>query len=132
LKLIPSFVIIQTNLKDIFIGVNLFNDADFFSAHDFFEEMWVESNREDRLFFQGLVQILVGCYHLICKNYKGALSQFMKGEQKLKNYLPFRKKVDLEKLLLSISSLIDDVGKFPKGAIDRIDLNKIPRIEILN
>jgi len=67
LQLLASFSIISSELKDISVEIDLFNNADFFSTHDYFEDMWNESNREDRIFFQGLVQISVECYHLVCK-----------------------------------------------------------------
>ncbi|MEW5843216.1 MAG: DUF309 domain-containing protein [Bacteroidota bacterium] len=44
-------------MKDIIEGIRLFNESDFFSAHNIFEELWAESDREDRCFFQGLVLI---------------------------------------------------------------------------
>ncbi|MCB9247923.1 MAG: DUF309 domain-containing protein [Ignavibacteriales bacterium] len=38
---------------DIDEGVHLFNDSDFFfSAHDFFEDIWMEAERDEKLFFQ--------------------------------------------------------------------------------
>jgi predicted metal-dependent hydrolase len=42
-------------LKDISEGIRLFNEADFFSAHDFFENCWLECAKADKLFFQDLV-----------------------------------------------------------------------------
>lgn len=126
----PSFIIISKDLKDILVGIGLFNNADFFAAHDFFEEMWVESNREDRLFFQGLTQISVGCFHLICKNYKGAFSQFTKGTSKLKNFLPSYRNVDIEDFIKNTEVLINDLTDFSSNQIFEIDLKKIPRIKL--
>jgi predicted metal-dependent hydrolase len=127
---LPSFIIISKDLKDILVGISLFNNADFFAAHDFFEEMWVESNREDRLFFQGLTQISVGCFHLICKNYKGAFSQFTKGTDKLNDFLPSYKNVDIEDLIKNTEVLINDLKDFSSNQVLEIDLKKIPRIKL--
>ena len=118
-------------MNDILAGINLFNDADFFAAHDFFEGKWVQCSREDRLFFQGLVQVSVGCYHLVCGNYRGALSQFIKGTQKLKNYLPSHKSLELRGLLLSVNSLINDLNLYSEESSAEIDLNKIPKMKLL-
>lgn len=87
-------------------GIKLFNEADFFAAHDFFEDIWMDAKNEDRLFFQGLVQISVGCYHLICGNYSGAKSQLQKGEDKLSQYSSAFQKVDVENLLFNVRKVL--------------------------
>lgn len=130
MQVLASFSIISTDLKDISQGISLFNNADFFSAHDHFEDLWIESNREDRLFFQGLIQISVGCYHLICKNYKGASSQLKKGTSKLKNYLPSYYNIDLEDLINKIESLLSELMGFSSLQLMEIDLKKIPKIKL--
>jgi predicted metal-dependent hydrolase len=115
-------------LIDIQRGIDLFNDADFFSAHDYFEDLWMDCEQKNRLFFQGMVQISVGSYHLICANYKGALSQFNKGTEKLKNYVPYYLGVNLDKLLREVkllSFLLEDNS--PKTT--QIEIEKLPKIE---
>ncbi len=44
-------------------GIKLFNNSDFFAAHDFFEGLWMEA-KKDKLFYQGLIQVSVGCFSL--------------------------------------------------------------------
>ncbi len=60
-------------------GVDRFNRGEFFEAHDFFEELWMEeSNTGDETFYRTLIHASVGCYHLRNKNFRGAKSQFLK------------------------------------------------------
>ncbi len=108
---------------DIFKGVLFFNDSDFFSAHDFFEDIWMGAEADEKFFFQGLVQISVGCYHLICGNLKGAKSQLIKGIEKLNNYQPEFYSVNLEKLIKEISFLSNNIN-------NKNILEKIPKIEL--
>ncbi|MBK8945297.1 MAG: DUF309 domain-containing protein [Ignavibacteriae bacterium] len=108
---------------DISEGVLLFNDCDFFSAHDFFEEIWFNSNQNEREFFQGLVQISVGAYHLICGNLKGAQSQLTKGKNKLKKFSSSFYKINNLKLIEEISILLTNLDQ------ENI-INKIPKIEL--
>jgi hypothetical protein len=119
-------------LIDISEGIRLFNEADFFSSHDFFEACWMECDRADRLFFQGMVQISVGCYHLISGNKRGCLSQFKKGTAKLKNYLPFYMDVNLDDLVIKIELLINELDEI--SSVQELNKlwNKIPRLEIKN
>ncbi len=126
-----SFIIISSRLKDILHGIELFNDADFFSAHDFFEELWFESDNDDRLFLQGMVQVSVGCYHLISGNYKGALSQLTKSKEKLRKYPPIYCGIDLKKLINQIELLVDEITRFNFEKKKRLSLNNIPVIQIV-
>ncbi|MCB9219020.1 MAG: DUF309 domain-containing protein, partial [Ignavibacteriales bacterium] len=41
---------------DISEGIKLYNNCDFFSAHDFFEDIWMDAEKSEKEFFQGLVQ----------------------------------------------------------------------------
>ncbi len=115
-------------MVDIQRGIDLFNDADFFSAHDYFEDLWMNCEKKDRLFYQGLVQISVGSYHLICANYKGALSQYNKGTEKLNKYVPNYLGVNLKKLLREIE-LLRFLLKDKSINAAQIELDKMPKIE---
>jgi hypothetical protein len=129
LKLVSSFIIISSDLKDISQGINYFNNADFFLAHDFFEELWVNCDREDRKFFQGLIQVSVGCYHLTCKNYSGALSQLDKGIQKLNGYLPSYYNIDLADLTNKVDQLVLELNNYFFNNNHKIDFGLIPTIK---
>ncbi len=111
---------------DISDGIALFNESDFFSAHDFFEDIWMDADRDEKEFFQGLVQISVGSYHLICGNLKGAKSQLTKGITKLKKYEPDYYKVNLGLLNEQIKFLINNIDS--KTNITK----EIPTIKLLN
>ena len=111
---------------DISTGINLFNECDFFSAHDFFEDIWMDADKEDREFFQGMVQISVGCYHFICGNIKGAKSQLSKGFDKLKNFEPTYYEINLKLFNEKVLNLIDSL-KFEEE-----NKGKIPIIELIN
>lgn len=116
-------------MRDIYKGIGLFNESDFFSAHHFFEDCWINCDRQEKLFFQGLVQISVGCYHLLNGNYNGSISQLTKGQLKLNCFIPFYHDINILKLVEEIESLIkllcgDNLN-------DREEIwNAIPKIEI--
>ena len=111
---------------DISDGIALFNECDFFSAHDYFEDIWMDADTNDKEFFQGLVQISVGCYHLICGNYKGAKSQLIKGMTKLEKYEPTYYKVNLSSLNMKINFLINNINSNSNIT------QEIPTIKLLN
>lgn len=131
MQLFPSFSIISTRLRKFLEGVELFNCHDFFSAHDIFEELWVEADRENKMFFQGLVQISVGCYHLICKNYKGAVSQLEKGLSKLVSQNnPDDKKIKLDELVTELKYLLEEIENLKIDSDRNLDVNKLPTLKL--
>jgi uncharacterized protein len=67
-------------------GVDEFNSGHFFECHDTLEEVWQGLRGPSRLFFQGLIQISVGFYHLRNGNFPGGRSQLEKGIEKLERY----------------------------------------------
>lgn len=111
---------------DISDGVTLFNESDFFSAHDFFEDIWMDAAKNEKDFFQGMVQISVGCYHLICGNMKGAKSQLSKGNNKLKKFEPDFYKVNIGLLTKKVDELLFKMD-FSKNITQ-----EIPTIEFIN
>jgi len=115
---------------DLLNGVKLFNEHDYFSAHDYFEAMWNESSTTDKLFFQGLVQISVGCFHAVCGNLKGAISQLGKGVLKLERFLPDFKDVDVLKLTEDVKLLNKEIDLLFVAASKNLDLNLLPKINI--
>lgn len=53
-------------------GVELFNAAAWYEAHDVLEELWHETADPDRRVLQGLIQVAVAHVHLERGNSKGA------------------------------------------------------------
>ncbi len=96
-------------MKDIKKGIELFNESDYFTAHDFFEDIWMDADYEEKDFYQGLVQISVGCYHLICGNHSGAKSQLKKGISKLSKYIPEYNNLELSELISKLKKLLIDL-----------------------
>lgn len=119
-------------MLDIKEGIRLFNDGAYFEAHDYFEDMWTETETEEKDFYQGLVQVSVGSYHLICGNYTGALSQYQKGVEKLEKFKEIEKNINLEKFLHEIKSFIEKIIMFNSKKISTLEVAKIPIIMKLN
>jgi len=113
-------------LLDIDEGIKLFNEGAYFEAHDFFEDLWMEAVEDERDFYQGMVQVSVGSYHLICGNYTGALSQYRKGIEKLEKYKDSTKILDLKNFLEEIQRLINKIIMFNSKKISNIEVTKIP------
>lgn len=55
-------------------GQDLFNDQQFFQAHEAWEQLWLVENGRDKNFIQALIQVAGHFIHLEKKNYSGAQS----------------------------------------------------------
>lgn len=79
-------------------GIDEFNRAYFFEAHETLEDLWRETSGPLRLFYQGLIQLAVALYHLSNGNRRGALNLLSKGLDKLSVYQPVCQDIDVEAL----------------------------------
>lgn len=79
-------------------GVRLFNQGEFYEAHEVWESMWTEERGARRLFLQALIHMAVGLHHERLGNRYGAERQLRKGLRKLAGYLPCHEGMDTRAL----------------------------------
>ena len=63
-------------------GLAHFRDADYFAAHDAWEEVWQGLRGRQRLFWQAMIQLVVGAYHYTNGNRRGCQGQWRKALHK--------------------------------------------------
>ena len=76
-----------------------FNSGDYYACHDTLEAIWNDAWQSDRAFYQGILQIAVGLYHLQNQNWHGATILLGEGTSRLPAYLPEYQSIDVENLL---------------------------------
>jgi len=59
--------------------VDHFNRADFFEAHETWEDIWRAATGAEKRFLQGLIQIAVALHHHSTGNLRGAQSLLQRG-----------------------------------------------------
>lgn len=85
------------------LAISQFNARAFFDCHETLELLWNNTTDPDeRYFYQGILQIAVGFYHLLDKqNHHGAMTKMASGLQKfqlLVNPARFEKLIQMETL----------------------------------
>ena len=80
-------------------GIEEFNHGLFFECHETLEEIWLEDHGEDRLFYQGLIQVAAGYYKLEQGVLIGAIKLWQRGLEKLEAYPPIYLGVDLRSMI---------------------------------
>ena len=111
-------------------GVEEFNRAHFFEAHETLEDLWRETSGPLRPFYQGLIQLAVALYHLLNGNRRGALNLLSKGLDKLAAFQPTCQNIDVETLCCEARSWLDRVRQASDGELS-VDPAQLPRIRWL-
>lgn len=132
MKFQPEFAILSQQEK-FEKGVVLFNSGHFFECHDVIEEVWQEWTGKDRTFFQGIIHVAVGFYHLENENYRGSRSQLTKGISKLQRYGPVYYGIELMDFLTQVSRCLHWVNECEERTETApFDVTLIPRLRFVD
>jgi uncharacterized protein len=69
-------------------GITLFNQGHYYECHDVLEAIWMEASSTEKPFYQGILQIAVGLYHLGNHNWQGAAILLGEGVNRLRPFEP--------------------------------------------
>ncbi len=83
-------------------GIELFNNCEFFEAHDVWEELWSDYRGPSRTFYQGLIQVAVALHHFCNGNVRGAKKLYNSSRGYLDPYRPMHLGCDLDHLFLEM------------------------------
>ena len=98
--------------RDLFRrGLDCFNQQRFFTCHELLEEIWLEEPEEEKLFYQGLIQLAAAFHHYQRSNLTGMESLLCAGVEKLCRYPPSYLGVDLAALLAALEPWLDRVAR---------------------
>ena len=76
-------------------GIKLFNTKQYFDAHEVWEEIWLRSSGDTKLFYQMLIQAAVGLHHYERGNSRGARGMYKNVCEKLTRLPSFFMSLDL-------------------------------------
>ena len=108
-------------------GVAEFNAGMFFECHETLEDVWHGIRGPSRDFFQGLIQVAVGFYHLDNRNPTGGRSQLEKGLQKLERYGDRFMGIDLEQFRPQVAAWLQ---KIVSGEEIRGHVRDLPKLKL--
>ena len=106
-------------------GIELFNRAAFFDAHEVLEDVWRAAPQKERLFLQGLIQVAVAFHHHSTGNLAGAQSLLARGCRNLETYPGDFAGVSLRDFLQAMTAWRDCfAGNASAPALPQIKLKK--------
>ena len=95
------------NFKDLlFIALNLFNNHEWYEAHDAFEEIWYYVDGDERQVIQGILQVSVSQFHLSKGNLDGATILLGEGLGRIKTRTKINLGIDLDSFCRCLEDLL--------------------------
>jgi uncharacterized protein len=113
-------------------GIALFNRLEFFECHEILEIAWKAERHPIRTVYKGILQIGVGCYHLLRQNYRGAMSKLQSGADYLEPFSPVCMGVDIAALIADARQVHSAVIIAGPDHIQNIDRALLPVIHLIS
>jgi uncharacterized protein len=87
---VPPFVPVADDTPEVSLstGITLFNQGEYYACHDVLEALWMAADTIEKPFYQGILQIAVGLYHLGNHNWRGATILIGEGVNRLRPFEP--------------------------------------------
>ena len=95
-------------------GIEEFNRGLFFECHETLEEIWLEDRGDDRLFYQGIIQIAAAYFKWEQNVPMGTLKLMRSGLEKLSSYGPVHLGVDLKSFKETVQAQLLKVEAFTR------------------
>jgi uncharacterized protein len=110
-------------------GLTLFNQGEFFEAHEIWEEAWRESQMDERHLLQGLIQVAAGFYKLQTGMPTGTVKLLEKSLVHLEILPPNFYGLALEDLIVSTKTWTQQARDMVKMWRTDFDAAKLPQLD---
>ena len=114
------------------LGIDLYNAGHYWNAHEAWEEVWLESERGVRNFYQGMIQVAAGFVHVTRNRYPGGVKLLGSGIEKLERYRPDFMGVDLGALVAGARVARERLLVLGEARITEFDRALIPKITLVS
>lgn len=128
-------------------GIEEFNRRAYFECHETLEELWNQErdgHRQHRQspphlkpqetgcdnLYKGILQVGVGCYHLLRRNYHGATVKLQSGADYLEPFAPVCMTVQVAQLIADARSLYAALVALGPDHLTEVDLALLPRVRL--
>jgi uncharacterized protein len=97
---------LDTAPPEFWQGIQQFNQQEFYACHDTLEALWMVAEEPEKTFYQGVLQVAVGLYHLSNENWRGAAILLGEGSNRIGRSPPDFFAVDVDDLLMHSTALL--------------------------
>ena len=114
-------------------GIELFNDHEFFEAHETWEDVWHMAYGIKHEFYQGMIQAAVALEHYRRSNPRGVLSLHTSSPQKFRRVPERFMGLDVKRFLAAMDEALRPVttaDPVPERGEIELDLSRVPKIAL--
>ena len=104
-------------------GLDAFNSARFYEAHEHWEEVWLKTPNPEKFFLQGLIQVAAAFHHHSRNNFQGTRNLLWAGLLKLDQFPGDHRGLEIEGLRVSVRiwlAALDAAGDLNECEIPRL------------
>ncbi len=112
-------------------GIEQFNQQEYFECHETLENLWNRERRPIRTLYKGILQVGVGCYHLLRGNYHGAVVKLGSGADYLEPFAPRCQGVEVARLIREARRLRARLIELGPEQFRAVDLNLLPLVHLV-
>ncbi len=126
-------------------GIEQFNRREYFECHETLEALWNQERATLRAaghlpatdpttplscenLYKGILQVGVGCLHLLRNNYRGATIKLQSGADYLEPYSPVCQRVAVGQLIADARRLRAELAALGPERLREVDLALLPQV----
>ncbi len=129
----PNPMPTELERKLYYDGITLFNEHEFFEAHEVWEDIWHMAYGLKHYFYQGMIQCTVALEHYRRSNPRGVVSLYKSYNEKFVNIPPTFMGLDVPAFLTSMRETLRPVleaDPVPQRGEIQLDPSRAPKIAL--
>lgn len=111
-------------------GIEQFNRREYFECHETLEALWNAEPAPIRTLYKGVLQVGVGCYHLLRHNYRGAVLKLQTGADYLEPFAPRCMGIEIGQLIADARGLRDALIALGPARTGDVDPALLPIVHV--
>jgi predicted metal-dependent hydrolase len=127
---IPPGRCAEPSAPELLRAVAQFNQREYFECHETLEAIWNAEPTPLRVLYKGILQVGVGCLHLLRQNYRGALIKLQSGADYLEPFAPRCQGVEVAALIAEARRLRAALVALGPERFGEVDLALLPVVRL--
>jgi uncharacterized protein len=110
-------------------GIRLFNEGNYFEAHEALECAWREETGPIRELYRGILQAAVCYLHITRRNYDGAIKMYGRSMKWLAPWPDVTLGINVAQLRLDLANVVDEIQKLGQAEMASFNQSLFKPIE---
>ncbi len=116
--------------RELLHAVEQFNAREYFECHETLEAIWIAEPGPIRTLYKGILQVGVGCLHLLRGNYRGATIKLQSGADYLEPFVPRCMGVEVARLIADARRLRAELVACGPERLAEVDRALLPQVHL--